>query len=293
MQPPLLPPLAGLKPPVTGLPDLGTARGRIAGRRFSHMVRRTALALATAALVTVHVGVGAEPTRSPGQAPSQSPAQSIDDIVAKNYATRGGPEKWKSLHTQRMTGTASAQGAEVGMTIYSKRPNLGRQEITIEIPGQGTISMVSVFDGVKAWSSNPMSGSDAMQEMGPAETAAFRDQSDWDGALLDYRAKGHTVDLIGTETVLGKKAHRLKVTRKGLPTQHFYLDVETGVELKIATDAGAGPASEVEFSDYRLVNGVQVPHFIRVSQNGTVQAELRIDTIEFNVPIDDALFKVR
>jgi outer membrane lipoprotein-sorting protein len=179
------------------------------------------------------------------------------------------------------------------MTIYSKRPNLGRQEVIVEIPGQPPISMVSVFDGVKAWSRNPMTGSDTFAELTGPEGETLRDQSDFDGALLDYRAKGHAVELVGTEALGTKKAHHLKVTRKGLPAQHFYLDAETGVELKVTTEAGAGPASETEFSDYRTVNGVQVPHLIRVLQNGGLLAELRVAQVEFNVPIDAALFRVR
>lgn len=245
------------------------------------MTRRTARALAAFALVTFGAGV----------APAF--AQTVDEIVAKNYATRGGPEKWKSIQTQKMTGTAFGQGAEVGMVIYSKRPNLARQEVTVNIPGQPPIGIVTVFDGTKAFSSNPMSGSDAFSEVTGAEAEAARDQSDFDGALLDYRAKGHTVELIGTEALGGKKAHHLKVTRKGLPAQHYYIDVESGVELKITSEAGAGPATDVELSDYRTVNGVQVPHLMRISQGGAVMGELRIATVEFNVPLADTLFKVR
>ena len=245
------------------------------------MVRRTALTLAAFTLFTF--GANTAPAL----------AQTVDEIVAKNYATRGGPDKWKSIQTQVMTGTASGQGTEVGMMIYSKRPNLGRQEITIEIPGQPAISMVSVFDGVKAWSRNPMTGSDAFAELAGPEGDAIREQSDFDGALLEYRAKGHTVELVGTEALGATKAHHLKVTRKGLPAQHFYIDVETGVELKITTEAGTGPATDMEFSDYRTVNGVRVPHLIRIMQNGGLLGELRVAKVEFNVPIDDALFKVR
>jgi outer membrane lipoprotein-sorting protein len=245
------------------------------------MITHTAFTLAALTLFTF------------GASPAPVLAQTVDEIVAKNYATRGGPEKWKSIHTQVITGTASAQGAEVGMTIYSKRPNLGRQEVIVEIPGQPPISMVSVFDGVKAWSRNPMTGSDTFAELTGPEGETLRDQSDFDGALLDYRAKGHAVELVGTEALGTKKAHHLKVTRKGLPAQHFYLDAETGVELKVTTEAGAGPASETEFSDYRTVNGVQVPHLIRVLQNGGLLAELRVVQVEFNVPIDAALFRVR
>ena len=245
------------------------------------MVRRTALGLSVFALVTFGMGV------------AHAFAQTLDDIVAKNYATRGGASKWKSIQTQKMTGTAIGQGTEVGMTIYGKRPNLGRQEIVVEIPGQAPIAIVSVFDGVKAWSSNPMSGSDALNEMSGPEADTMKEQSDFDGSLIDYRAKGHTVELVGTESVGAKKAHHLKVTRKGMPAQHFYLDVETGLELRVTTEAGSGPATDVELSDYRAVDGIQVAHMIRITQNGAVVGELRIATVEFNVPLADALFKVR
>jgi hypothetical protein len=245
------------------------------------MVRRTRLALTAFALVSF------------GLNQTHAFAQSVDEIVAKNYATKGGPDKWKSIQTLKITGVAWGQGTEVGMAIYGKRPNLSRQEITIQIPGQGPITMVSVFDGVKAWQSNPMTGSDALQELAGAEAESVKDQADFDGALLDYRAKGHTVELVGNEMVGLRKVHHLKVTRKGLPAQHFYLDVESGLELQVTTEAGVGPASVTELSDYRTVNGVQVAHLARFSQDGTLVGELRVAKVEFNVPIDDAWFKGR
>lgn len=220
-------------------------------------------------------------------------AQTVDEIVAKNYASKGGLEKWKTIQTQRMEGVASAQGFELGMIVYGKRPNLGRQDLTIDV-GQGPMTMINFFDGEKVWMINPMMGSSTPQEMTGAEAEAMKDQADFDGALVDYKAKGHTVELVGTVAVGSRQAHHLKVTRKNLPIQHFYIDVENGVELKIATEAsGAVPASESEMSDYRSVGGVMVPHLIKVSQAGQVQAELRISKVEFNIPLDDALFKVR
>ena len=245
------------------------------------MFRRTTLALAAFVLFTVGAGV----------APAS--AQTVDEILAKNYASKGGLEKWKSIQTQKMTGVASAQGFELGMVVYGKRPNLGRQDLTIEIPGQPAMTMVNVFDGAKAWMINPASGSDTPMEMSGPEADTVKEQSDFDGSLVDYKAKGHTVELVGTETLGTKKVHHLKVTRKGQPTQHYYLDAELGTEVKVTTEAGAGPAVETEMSEYRTVDGVQVPHLIRVMQGGQVQAELRITKVEFNVPLEDSLFKIK
>jgi outer membrane lipoprotein-sorting protein len=223
----------------------------------------------------------------------EAAAQTVDEIVAKNHASKGGLEKWKAIQTQRMEGIASAQGFELGMVVYGKRPNMGRQDLTIDV-GQGPMTMINLFDGEKAWMINPMMGSTTPQEMTGPEADSLKDQADFDGSLVDYKAKGHTIELVGTVDVGGKKAHHLKVTRKNLPIQHYYIDVENGVELKIATEAaGAAPATESEMSDYRSVGGVMVPHLIKVSQAGQLQAELRITKVEFNIPLDDALFKVK
>lgn len=241
------------------------------------MVRRKAFALGAAvALVFGLAGSAA--------------AQSLDDIVALNYKSKGG-DKWKTIQTQKMTGAVAAQGMEMGLTIYSKRPNLGRQEITLAAGGQN-VTMVTMFDGQKAWTINPMSGSDAPQEMAGPEADTVRDQSDFDGPLLDYKAKGHTAELVGPSTVAGKKAHHIKITRKDKVVVHYHIDAETGVELKVINEMPGGNV-ETELGDYKLVDGVNVPHSIKVMQGGMVMAELRIAKIEFNVPVNDALFKVK
>ncbi len=229
----------------------------------------------------------------PSLAAAQTAATSltVDEVVARHLETKGGAEKWKTIQTQKMTGVAMAQGFELAMTVYAKRPNVSRQELTIALSGQPAVTIVNLFDGAKAWTINPMSGSSTPQEMPAAQTATASAQADFDGPLLDYQAKGFTVVLMDPVTVGKIQALHLKVTRADVPTQHFYLDPVTFVELRVATE-GEG-ANETDLFDYREVEGVMVPHAIRISQGGTLQAELKILTVEFNTPIDDALFRVR
>lgn len=215
----------------------------------------------------------------------------MDEIVTRHLSTKGGMDKWKTIQTQKMTGVASAQGFELAMTVYGKRPNLSRQELTLEIPGQPVVTIVTLFDGTKAWTIDPTSGSDAPREAAQAETATAKVQSDFDGALLDYKAKGFTVALVGQVAVAGKQAYHLKVTRADVPTQNYFLDPETFVELKISVE-GAN-ASDTELSDYRAIDGIMVPHAIKISQGGIAVADLKILKVEFNVPMDDALFRMK
>jgi len=259
------------------------------------MRKRTGMALLALALVVGPASAASAQVPATAQTPTtaQAPAAlpTVDEIVAKHLATKGGAEKWKTIRTQKMTGVALAQGFELPMTVYARRPNQSRQELTVEIPGQPAMTIVNLFDGTKAWMINPMSGSDVPQDMPAAETATAKAQSDFDGALVDYQAKGYTVVVVGREAVTGKQAYHLKVTRADLPAQHLYLDPDTFVELRVSTE---GPtASDTELSDYKDVDGIMVPHMIRISQGGALQAELKILTVEFNVPVADVLFKVK
>ena len=243
------------------------------------MVGRTARAL-TVFTVMMSVGLAAA-----------AEAQTVDEVIARHIASKGGAEKWKSIQTQRMTVNGAAGGADFVLVINTKRPNLGRQEITVNIPGQGPVAIVNIFDGTRAWTTNPMLGGTAPQEVLGPEAASMRTQSDFDGALFDYKARGTAVRFIRSETLGTRRVDRLDVTPKDGPAARYYLDSETGVELKI--EAGDGLGSVVEMSNHRSIDGILVPQLIRVSQGGQVVSELHITNVEFNVPMDDAMFRVK
>ena len=161
-------------------------------------------------------------------------AQTVDDIIAKNIKARGGIEKFKSVNSMKITATVTAQGTKVPVTVYTKRPNMMREET--EFQGQ---KMVRAFDGTTAWTINPMMGGSPQALTGAAANMAM-DSADLEGPLVDYKQKGHTIELVGTEAIDGKPAHHLKITRKTGTVQHLYLDADTGLERKtiIALEQG-------------------------------------------------------
>ncbi|MDQ3070450.1 MAG: outer membrane lipoprotein-sorting protein [Acidobacteriota bacterium] len=215
-------------------------------------------------------------------------AQTVDEIVAKNFKAKGG-EKWKTVQSMRMTARISTQGIELPMTIVSKRPNMMRQDMSF----QG-VSIVQAYDGTTAWAINPMAGSSEPAEVPGAVAESLKEQADFDGALLDYKAKGHTVELVGNEDLNGMKVHHLKLTKKTGKVQQYYIDAATGVEVKVVSEAdlGAGPMKiETEMSNYQSVEGIMVPMTIR--QNApTGPVTITFDKVEFNVALDDKVFKM-
>lgn len=215
-------------------------------------------------------------------------AQTVDEIVARHIQAKGGAEKLKSVSSVRMTGKLTSQGRDVPMTVMTKRPNLLRQEITT--PGG---LAVNAFDGETAWALAP--GAAIPREITGPQADAARSNTEFDGPLLDYKAKGHTLELVGKEKVGSGEAYHLKLTRKSGDVEHYYLDADTGLELKRTVEVEAGGKKqtlESELSNYKAVEGLMVPHTITQSVGGTTVMQMTMEKVEFNAPIDDALFRM-
>ena len=151
---------------------------------------------------------------------------------------------------------------------------------------------MNAFDGTTLWASEGTAPPRAM----PGPQAAYaKQESEFDSVFVDYKEKGHALELLGKEKVNGKDAYRVKVQKKGGPPQDYYLDAATGLEMKISTnvDQGGRPTAIVtEMSDYRDVDGRLVPFSTRQLVDGKVMASIALDWVEFNLPVDDAVFRM-
>jgi outer membrane lipoprotein-sorting protein len=218
-------------------------------------------------------------------------AQTVDEIVAKNLESRGGIEKWKSIQSMKVTGTIDSGGRTISLTAWSKRPNLSRQEMSF----QGD-KMVQAFDGTHVWIVSPGAGDSKPQEVKGAQADLARAQAEFDSVLLDYKEKGHKVELVGQETDEGHPVYHLRVTRKSGDVQQYFLDAETGIERKI-TSTLKGPAGQtatatIEFGDFREIDGLMAPFSIKNILDGRLISQVSVSKVEFNVPIDDSLFQM-
>jgi len=217
-------------------------------------------------------------------------AQSVDDILAKHYEACGGLAKLKALNTMRVTGSMTmGPGMEAPITMERKRPGMRRMEFTI----QG-MTGIQAFDGAKTWSVMPFMGKKD-PEVGTAEdNKNALDDADFDGALVDYKTKGHTIELMGKEPVEGADAYKLKVTKKNGNIEYDYLDAETYLLVKTEGKIkrrGTEMDGETTYSDYKDVDGLMQPFSMEVGTKEMKQ-KLAFTKIELNVPLDDARFAV-
>jgi hypothetical protein len=130
--------------------------------------------------------------------------------------------------------------------------------------------------------------------MSADDVKALVEDSEIDGALVDWQTKGSIVEYLGTEDVEGTPAHKLKVVRKNGDVSFVYLDPDHFLEIRILTERtrhGAHEEVETDLGDYEKAGGVFVPTSIESGPKGAADKQrIIIDKVEANVPIDDAIF---
>jgi hypothetical protein len=231
-------------------------------------------------------------------------AQSVDEVIARHIAARGGIDKLRAIQTIKMTRTVVTPFSTIQVVTYKKRPYLYRVEQAA--PGQPAIARGVNADG--AWDGGP--GGKAV--MRPAALAAeTRDiDADFEGLLIDWKAKGHTVTLDGKVPMPPGDAYKLTVKTKGGAERTIYLDATTYLDRRHTgvLNLPPGPAAVkqlgdkapprrfdvvIDYGGWRQVQGVQFPFDIaeeRTSDEPVQSLVTYTKSIELNVPLDDAFF---
>ncbi len=218
--------------------------------------------------------------------------QTIDEIVSRHLAARGGREALAAVRTLRMSGRASAGPGRVAIVRREiARPGRIRTEFLF----QGTTG-VYAWDGSVGWRVSPFDGRLDAEPLPADEAAAAAEQADIDGPLVDWKAKGHEVTLMGTEPLPGGPAHRLKVTLKSGAVRDFWLDARTGFVVRTQasrTVRGHLVQVDVAFGDYRETGGVSFPRSIDASVPGRPQRlHIDVDSVEVNPALGEGRFRM-
>jgi outer membrane lipoprotein-sorting protein len=221
-------------------------------------------------------------------------SQTADEIIEKNFKAKGGLNKLKSIKTIRLTGKFSMPPMgieEAPITIIAKRPNLIRMDI--EVMG---MVVVRAFDGKTAWQTMPTQMGDLVTEEMPENDAKeMKRDSDFDGHLIDYRKKGHKVELIGKEDTDGIKVYNLKVTLKDGYVVNYYFNTENYLEQKSRAKTsfqGQDMDGETFYGDYREVAGILFAHLVEMKLDGQTSQQVIFEKVELNVDVKDDYFKM-
>jgi hypothetical protein len=222
-----------------------------------------------------------------------SHAMTVDEIVAKYVEALGGMAHLKAIQSIRTFGEAKLGGGdwsiEASFASVTKRPGKSRFEFSI----QG-MTGVDGYDGAEGWSTEPWEGRKDPFRKSQEETKSMAQNADIDGPLVDWRAKGHKVEYLGTEDIDGTPAHKLRTTLKDGDVEYDYLDPDTFLPIRQTKEShvrGAEHVQETDVGAYARVAGVWMPFESDSGGKGEPKtAHFHITRVEVNVDAPDSLF---
>ncbi|HET7499655.1 MAG TPA: hypothetical protein VFK02_01585, partial [Kofleriaceae bacterium] len=222
-------------------------------------------------------------------------AATLEEILAKNLAARGGDARLREIKSLRLTGRLVFGGGDFSVEAawgqVQKRPGAMRNELTL----QG-LTAISAYDGREGWTVSPFQGRREPEKSSSDDARALAQQAELDGPLVGWRDKGHRIEYLGTEDTDGTPAIKLRVTRADGDLQYVYLDPDSYLEIRITTVRkirGAEQIVETDLGGYQQVAGVWFPFAIESGQKGGPRSSrIIVEHAEVNIAADDAWFKL-
>jgi opacity protein-like surface antigen len=216
-------------------------------------------------------------------------AQTADEVVQKYAATMGGLDAINQIKTVKMSGSYSVQGMHYPMTIQIINNKGMRSDIDIS----GTIVTSVYFNGT-GWKLNPFANVNTATDVTGSELADFRWQSSIANQLIDYKNRGHKIELMGQETFDGITCYKIKLTTKDdNKVSHYFISTKDNILVKSTTMRDLqGQEIEVAtlFSNLKDFNGIKFFMTRSSEAAGQVFQEINFTTIELNVPVDEKIF---
>jgi hypothetical protein len=216
-----------------------------------------------------------------------------DELVAKNVEAKGGIDNIRAIKSLRLTGSMRIQQdtLELGVVTLVKQAGSVRYEASL----QG-LTQVQAFDGTQAWQINPFQGRKDPEKLSADDAKGMgEDAADFAGPLVDYKAKGYTLDYLGREDIDGTDAYKLRVTRANGDLTTVYLDPDYFLEIRTINrriEHGIPIETVVDYGDYEKVAGVFLPFSQESGPKGSSDRQkVQYEKGEANVDAADRLFQ--
>lgn len=192
----------------------------------------------------------------------------------------GGEQKLKTVEDLKMEMSMSVQGMSLQVVSYQKKPNNMYQETKMN----GNVVSMQVYNGEKGKMRSPQG-----EQMLEGESLAQLKESAPIFPELTY-GDDTKLELKGIETVNGKDAYKLIVTKPSGTSTTFYYGVDDGLKYKEVTQMPQGSMSTV-YSNYEKVDGILFPMQMKQSM-GPQSFDIKVESIEVNAGISDDRFAI-
>lgn len=264
-------------------------------------------------------------------------SQTVDEVIARYEAAAGGREKLEAIRYLEVIGNVKlgvmGQNIELPLTLVREKGKLFRRQLG-GIMGMGdTFTMLTDtsgcifipaqrnfgggFDhGGGGFRGGPQtSGEPTITRMKPEDVAGQQYELDCAGAfgeLVNYAAKGHTAQLVGTEKISKVPCYKIKMTLKTGQVVTYYIDQQTSLVKQVEAIGemalnltGFGPMMKAYGSrigkdtkatmlikEYKEFKGIQYP-VKTVLSFGPVESEVENFTVNINEGLDEKWYHIK
>lgn len=225
-------------------------------------------------------------------------AQTVDEILTNYFENTGGLDNWKAVNGIKYEGKVNFNGMELPIEMVQLSD--GRTMVKAIFQGQNFFQ--SVYDGETLWGTNQMTM--AAEKSDAEATANFKNEiNDFPSPFIDYKDKGYTIEMLGTETVEGTDTYKLKLVKEPLSIDgkeqqdisFYYFDTENFVPIVVEQEIKSGPMAgnmaQTKLSDYQEVEGLYFAHAISEGVKDMPGAQqISMTAITLNPEVEDSLF---
>ena len=189
------------------------------------------------------------------------PPPDAEAIVRQHVAAIGGQARWQQVRSLLVKG----QGSFGTFLWVWKTPDRMRSDEHDDVYSKKTL--VTAFDGTAGWISDPFKGPGVPRKFEGPELQRWKTGFPLRSDLLDLPAQGVTLQLLGTEKVNNRPAHKLSLKRPGRDEVLLWIDAQSFLLVQRARrlktpQGGAETTVETPLGDYRNVSGVMIAHKI-------------------------------
>jgi hypothetical protein len=207
----------------------------------------------------------------------------VSQLLENYVRALGGSAAIEKITTRVEKGFTTFRGQSLNVEIFTQTPD--KESIVRHSPGGEN---VTTYDGQSGWSTAP---GRPPREMHDTDITAARMDADLQFPL-------HIQQIFPElrteypEKINDRDAYLLIGIREGQPPVRLYFDEQSGLLIRMIryaeTPLGRNP-TQIDYADYRDVEGVQVPFRVTTSQPGNISI-IQFDEVRQNAPIDAVRF---
>ena len=214
--------------------------------------------------------------------PYPAGAQEAGKVVDQYLKAAGGGRALSKIQTLTLEGTFTTDDGKSGTyTFDTKLPNRYYLELLV-----GEQNVIEAYNGKSAW--HQIATGELGTLVGPEGMQLEAAAQFYNSRLINPKKAKMALAFVGSAPVRGKDALQLEITTAtGVKRQAFF-DPQTHLIVKEAATVG-GVDEEILYDDYRIVDGVKLPHKIELHR-GSAKYNIGVTRAVINGTIGERVF---